>query len=65
MSASPYQEGQAQPAGRASPKAGRASGSRRIDSRMLFGDARMLPIHHDGSVYYLRITSLGKLILTK
>jgi len=64
MTSSP-QMGRAKPAGRPSSKAGGETGSRRIDSRMLFGDARMLPIHHEGSVYYLRITSLGKLILTK
>ena len=38
---------------------------RRLDSRQLFQDGQEIDIDHAGSVYRLRITSLGKLILTK
>lgn len=36
-----------------------------IDSRALFGAAQELLIQHDTQTYRLRITSQGKLILTK
>ncbi len=36
-----------------------------IDSKVLFGNARQLSILHEGETYTLRITSRGKLILTK
>ena len=36
-----------------------------FDSRMLFGDAREIRISHNGESYCLRLTRLGKLILTK
>ncbi len=40
-------------------------GPRRLDSRDLFGEASVVLIAHDGEVYALRRTRLGKLILTK
>lgn len=36
-----------------------------IDSRTLLGDAREIRITHNGESYSLRLTRLGKLILTK
>jgi hemin uptake protein HemP len=36
-----------------------------LASRSLFGDAREIHIDHEGQLYRLRITALGKLILTK
>ena len=36
-----------------------------IDSRTLFGQARAIRIAHNGESYSLRMTRLGKLILTK
>jgi hemin uptake protein HemP len=36
-----------------------------VSSESLFGGAQELLITHAGAVYRLRITSLGKLILTK
>jgi hemin uptake protein HemP len=36
-----------------------------IDSRSLFGDQREVRIEHNGELYLLRLTRLGKLILTK
>ncbi len=38
---------------------------RRLDSRALLGPDREVEIAHVGQVYRLRLTSLGKLILTK
>ena len=37
----------------------------RIDSRQLLGDQREIEIEHEGSLYRLRLTHSGKLILTK
>lgn len=36
----------------------------RIDSRKLFGQGKSVHIEHEGKVYELRVTRLGKLILT-
>ena len=36
----------------------------RFDSRNLFGQAKSVHIEHEGKVYELRVTRLGKLILT-
>jgi hemin uptake protein HemP len=36
----------------------------RFDSRHLFGDGKSVHIEHEGKVYELRVTRLGKLILT-
>ena len=36
-----------------------------IDSRQLFAGAREIQITHGDAVYRLKVTSLGKLILTK
>mgnify|MGYP000728181513 CR=1 FL=1 len=36
----------------------------RFDSRTLFGQAKSVHIEHEGKVYELRVTRLGKLILT-
>ena len=41
------------------------AGDRVIDSRTLFGPAREIRITHNGESYSLRMTRLGKLILTK
>jgi hemin uptake protein HemP len=40
-------------------------GQRVIDARVLLGAARAVRIAHNGESYSLRITRLGKLILTK
>ena len=37
----------------------------RLPSQQLFGPHRVLEILHQGQVYRLRLTSQGKLILTK
>jgi len=37
----------------------------RLSSRELLGQAREIEIEHAGMLYRLRVTSLGKLILTK
>ena len=44
-------------------------GTRRVpvplfDSRALFGQGKSVHIEHEGKVYELRVTRLGKLILT-
>jgi len=36
-----------------------------IESRELFGESREVAIEHDGSLYRLKITKQGKLILNK
>lgn len=36
----------------------------RLDSRALFGQGKSVQIEHEGKVYELRVTRLGKLILT-
>lgn len=38
---------------------------RRISSQALMGQEREIEIEHGGQLYRLRLTSLGKLILTK
>jgi hemin uptake protein HemP len=38
---------------------------RRIDSHELLGTAQEVEISHTGQIYRLRLTALGKLILTK
>lgn len=38
---------------------------RRVSSRVLLADEREVEIDHEGVIYRLRVTSLGKLILTK
>jgi hemin uptake protein HemP len=43
----------------------RAPSIRRIGSRELMGAAGQLIIRHAGDDYHLRVTSKGKLILTK
>ena len=35
-----------------------------FDSRKLFGQGKSVHIEHEGKVYELRVTRLGKLILT-
>lgn len=40
-------------------------GVARISSRVLFSGAQAVEIEHKGAIYWLRQTSLGKLILTK
>lgn len=46
-------------------QAQKTSQIRRCDSRDLFGGARELLIEHAGNEYRLRLTSQGKLVLTK
>ena len=41
------------------------AGVKAIDSRELLQGARMVAIAHEGAVYRLQATRLGKLILTK
>jgi len=55
----------ATPAGEAPVAASRALLPRRLCSRDLVGPDGQVEIEHDGAVYRLRVTSLGKLILTK
>lgn len=38
---------------------------RRLNSQALLGNEREVEIEHSGQLYRLRLTSLGKLILTK
>ncbi|QPF76736.1 hemin uptake protein HemP [Roseateles sp. DAIF2] len=40
-------------------------GRRRLSSQALLGNEREVEIEHSGQIYRLRLTSLGKLILTK
>ena len=42
-----------------------AAGSPRWQTEQLFGPRSEVEIEHRGAIYRLRITSLGKLILTK
>ncbi|RZL35484.1 MAG: hemin uptake protein HemP [Rubrivivax sp.] len=42
-----------------------AEQARRVDSATLLGPRGEVFIHHQQQVYRLRVTSLGKLILTK
>jgi hemin uptake protein HemP len=44
---------------------GRRVRDERVSSEQLFAGASVVEIEHQGVVYYLRKTSLGKLILTK
>ena len=48
-------------------KAGSAPSSprKRINSQALLGSEREIEIEHGGQLYRLRLTALGKLILTK
>ena len=41
------------------------SARRRFVSEQIFGDSTEVEIQHGASIYRLRLTSLGKLILTK
>ena len=53
-------------AGAETAVAGRsAQGQRRLISQQLLGDSNEVEILHGESIYRLRLTSLGKLILTK
>lgn len=55
-----------EPGGETAPVAGGApKGLQRLDSRVLFQGSREVVIQHDGADYRLRLTSNGKLILTK
>ena len=42
-----------------------ANAPREVESRTLFGGARIVTIRHGGDLYTLRITRAEKLILTK
>jgi hemin uptake protein HemP len=53
------------PPGQPSLKDGHPRGPRRLYSTDLFEGARALIIVHNEEEYHLRITRLGKLILTK
>ena len=50
---------------RQAPAAEGAASRKRLSSRELFGAMREIVIDHVGEEYRLRITSQGKLILTK
>jgi hemin uptake protein HemP len=56
---------QANPQQRPSPDAEGIATRKRLNSRELFGAMREVVIDHVGEEYRLRITSQGKLILTK
>ncbi len=47
------------------PRSVRPPHAERLFSRDLLGDRVEVEIDHDGVIYRLRLTSLGKLILTK
>lgn len=49
----------------ASPRDEAVAGQRRFDSRQLFANQREVIIDHQAQEYRLRLTSTGKLILTK
>jgi hemin uptake protein HemP len=51
--------------GEATAETAPAAGQARLDSRSLFQGRREIVIEHDGADYRLRLTSNGKLILTK
>ena len=59
------------PTGPAEPIAGPVANSSpqgkptRLSSQVLLADRREVEIEHAGQIYRLRLTSLGKLILTK
>jgi len=55
----------AQPAQPAPARGSCAPAARRLRSTELFGPAQEIEIEHGQAVYRLRLTSLGKLILTK
>jgi len=61
---------QAQNSGRSAPTGAARqtpapAGLQRINSEQLLNGAREMEIEHGGSLYRLRLTALGKLILTK
>lgn len=59
-------DGEPNPPERAREPAPRLRPDERVfDSRTLFGPAREVRITHNGESYSLRLTRLGKLILTK
>jgi hemin uptake protein HemP len=47
------------------PSQGSASALRTYSTSELFGQSREIGIAHEGAIYRLRITRMGKLILTK
>lgn len=47
------------------PVAGGITARKRLSSLSLLGNEREVEIEHGGQLYRLRLTSLGKLILTK
>ena len=51
--------------GIASHGSGQGAGVRRVPSRTLFQRDREVEIDHNGAIYRLRQTAMGKLILTK
>lgn len=53
------------PANKPHPAPNPAALGKRIDSRELLGERREIIIEHAGEEYRLRLTSQGKLILTK
>jgi hemin uptake protein HemP len=65
--AMPHPEGgaDAPPISPAAAAGGAAGNVRRLDSRTLLGRDREVVIEHADQVYRLRLTTLGKLILTK
>lgn len=59
----PSPAGHADAGAQAAPDPGTAA--RRLSSAELLGSAREIEISHGDALYRLRLTSLGKLILTK
>lgn len=55
----------AEPALPSNGRGPRASSARRLQSADLFGPGQEIEIEHGQAIYRLRLTSLGKLILTK
>ncbi len=49
----------------ATPPVASPTSRRRLTSQALLGNDREIEIDHAGQLYRLRLTSLGKLILTK
>lgn len=59
---SPQKRGRSDDVAPSDVSAGRVA---RLSSQVLFGGASEVEIEHGGAIYRLRVTSLGKLLLTK
>jgi hemin uptake protein HemP len=58
-------QGHAAPEGTSAPRHDHPTASRRIHSDSILQGAKQVEICHQGEVYRLQLTRLGKLILTK